>query len=144
MNTGNYSLLRYNPTLIKRAVSISLTSPDWVKVKELKELMPTWGLLRAFRENKIDEAGYISFYRRQLDWLNPETIKEKLYSLTGGEEPILMCWCGHNDFCHRHLAAEWIEETMGIKVSEFSKKKFVRENGRLSEWKQEEQISLMF
>lgn len=142
MFTGNYNLLRNNAGLIKRAVSISLTSPSWIRVNELPELMPSWNLLKMFQAERINEEDYIRIYASHLEKLNPENVKEQLYRMTKGEEPILMCWCGQNDFCHRHLAADWIEEKLGIEVKEFSKKKFKREKGHIYEDVPEHQLNM--
>ncbi len=51
--------------------------------------------------------------------------------LTGNEEPILMCHCAKTKFCHRHLVADWLEETLNVEIKEYNKPNHIRKNGYL-------------
>ena len=53
------------------------------------------------------------------------------YTLTGNEEPILMCHCAKTKFCHRHLVADWLEETLNVEIKEYNKPNHTRKNGYL-------------
>lgn len=48
-----------------------------------------------------------------LSKLNPNKVVEDL-----GEDAVMLCYEKPTDFCHRHLIANWIQESTGIKVDE--------------------------
>ena len=52
-------------------------------------------------------------YRKQLDALDAKQVAEDL-----GPDAILLCWESFNVRCHRRLVAEWLEEKLGIVVTE--------------------------
>lgn len=52
-------------------------------------------------------------YRKQLDGLDARQVSQDL-----GPDVVLLCWESFNVRCHRRLVAEWLEEKLGIVVSE--------------------------
>ena len=86
----------------------------------MKELAPSWDLLNKFRQELITEEDYVRIYNEQLSKLNAKVIYSRLMQMTGGKEPILMCHCGKEYFCHRHLVAEWFKKELGISVTEYN------------------------
>ena len=133
MKTGNFALLR-NSELIKGAVSIALGKSKYYDVRySYKKLAPSWNLLSLFRDDKITEEDYIRMYNQQLEKLDAKKVYDELYEMTGGVEPILMCHCGKQWFCHRHLVAEWFEKQLGIKVSEYNCEDKIHKDGYLKD-----------
>lgn len=63
---------------------------------------------------EIDNTKYYihEYYTQVLKPLHPKEIAKKL------DNSILLCYEKDNEFCHRHLVAFWLEETLGIKVNE--------------------------
>ena len=65
---------------------------------------------------------YLTRYQKILDGLDPSAIRDQLLSY--GEMPIMLCWEAAHDchagskWCHRHLAAQWLEDQLGIEVHE--------------------------
>jgi hypothetical protein len=65
---------------------------------------------------------YLVLYGEMLGLLDPCEIRNHLFSL--GDTPIMLCWENAHDcnsghrWCHRHLAAQWLEDCLGIKVQE--------------------------
>lgn len=63
-------------------------------------------------------------YVHKLHTLDPEFILGELQSMARGKVPVLCSWTGiHNlingkEGCHRHLAADWFEKMLDIKVPE--------------------------
>ena len=61
-------------------------------------------------------------YRNILDGLDPAGTRDQLLSY--GEVPVMRCWeAAHdchvgNEWCHRYLAAQWLEDRLGIEVQE--------------------------
>ena len=77
------------------------------------------------------EAGYVEAFCEQLDKLDAEDIVKKLHKLTHDEEPVLMCHCGKDKFCHRHIVAEWLELETGQIIEEYGIGETKRFAGRL-------------
>ena len=38
---------------------------------------------------------------------------------SGGQDVALCCYEKPEDFCHRHILADWIKEKLGIEISEY-------------------------
>lgn len=114
------------------SISIALTNPDYLHFDlKLPELAPDYKLLRAFKTGVISEEEYIKVFNKQLDKLKATEIYEKILSSANGRTPVLLCHCGKERFCHRHLVADWFESELGITVSEFGLETVKRSKGRL-------------
>ena len=56
--------------------------------------------------------------------LDPVKVWDDLHTLTGGNEPVLLCWEQPRDlqtgktYCHRRIVADWFERELGYKVEE--------------------------
>lgn len=67
---------------------------------------------------------YLRLYGDILAGLNPADVAGDLIELGNGKVPTMLCFEGAKDiqsgtkWCHRHLAAQWLEEQLGIKVEE--------------------------
>jgi uncharacterized protein (DUF488 family) len=101
-------------------------APRWVtyitykeKLDELETLSKNPYRIKEYLEKrKIIEDEYIkSFYETRLKDLD---VKELLYYLkeTFGEELIMLCYEEVNEFCHRRLVADYIEDETGIFIPE--------------------------
>lgn len=93
------------------AVSISLWPPRGWKGFEYKALAPEKDILADYKAGRIDEKGYTARYLAQLSEMNPSKVLEDLKNLTGKENIILLCYEKSGDFCHRHIAKRWFENT---------------------------------
>ena len=103
---------RVNKVNPQKVVGISASIPEWFKGEIYKELAPPWSIVQELHETG-DEERYKTMYKLMvLDNLDPLTTAKKLHG------KILLCYEGHDKFCHRRLVAEWLEESLGIKVKE--------------------------
>jgi hypothetical protein len=72
----------------------------------------------------VPEEEYGKLYAAQLTLLDPAKVVKDLENLAGIYEPILVCYEGMAEcdagraFCHRHQAARWLEQELGIEVPE--------------------------
>jgi hypothetical protein len=70
----------------------------------------------------VSPTEYIKLYSEILDRLDPLEIFDRLISY--GDNPVMLCWecpaaCAAGKvWCHRHLAAQWLEDRLDIKVPE--------------------------
>ncbi len=95
------------------AVSIAGKPPKWFSGREYKKLAPKYWFFKKYKEDG-DEEFYTEQYKKEiLDKLDPEAVFNEL-----GENSILCCWENYNQFCHRHIVAEWLEKELGIEIKE--------------------------
>ncbi len=94
-------------------ISIAGKCPDWYTGKEYKILAPKYWFFMKYKED-----GDITFYKKMyqkevLDLLDPLKVYNEL-----GENSILLCYERPNEFCHRHLVAEWLMNNLNIEIIE--------------------------
>lgn len=101
-------------------VSIALKSPDWYHGLEYKRLAPNWDILSAWKsgEHKGDIDYYTKHFEELLDTLRPEDVIIELKQFGLLQNIILLCYEKPEDFCHRHLVANWLNEN-GLYVTEY-------------------------
>jgi hypothetical protein len=67
---------------------------------------------------------YAAQYDLILKTLDPRKVWDELHVLAGGHEPVLLCWekppLTDDNFCHRRLAAAWLERHIGVTIPESS------------------------
>lgn len=96
-----------------KAVSIALSAIKGYRGKAYPELMPTWDLVHAVKENKITEIEYAKKYHELLKE-RKITVQKIVDDLEDGS--VLLCWEAKG-FCHRHLISEWLKAA-GVDISE--------------------------
>lgn len=90
--------------------------PNGYKGKWLKFLAPKWWFFSKWKENH-DNDFYIENYNKEvLDKLNPEQVIKIIVHEAGNKIPCLICYEKPDNFCHRHLVANWLNEKMTDKV----------------------------
>jgi hypothetical protein len=104
ITTSNFARSGKHPD----SIAISQGVPRFYKVKRYLPLAPPRALLSAKDPELFDRE-----YRKQLESLDASQVAEEL-----GPNAILLCWETFNVRCHRRLVAEWLEEKLGIVVSE--------------------------
>jgi len=78
-----------------------------------------WPLAPGKWFNSVSIEDYIPLYFSEiLRPLDPQKVHDDLHSLAGGAVPILLCFESPGEFCHRRLAADWLESGLGIKIPE--------------------------
>lgn len=100
-------------------ISICGKAPDWYKGLQYKKLAPKYEFFMKWKENH-DNDYYIKCYNEQvLDKLNPIHVYHELQELANYNDFALICYEKPEDFCHRHLVAEWLSGRFD--VEEWSK-----------------------
>jgi hypothetical protein len=65
-------------------------------------------------------AEYLRLYREQLDALDPRKVLDDLSRIAAGRMPVLTCYesatkiAAGETFCHRHIAAQWLSDRVGV------------------------------
>ena len=104
ITTSNFAKSAKHPD----AVAISQGVPRFYGGKRYMPLAPPRWLLKSKDPELFDRE-----YLKQLDSLDARQVAEEL-----GPNAILLYWESFNVRCHRRLAAEWLEEKLGIVVPE--------------------------
>lgn len=70
--------------------------------------------------NSVSTSQYIELYESEiLGRLDARQVWNELHAITGGQEPILLCWEKPGEFCHRQLVARWFRRELNILVGEY-------------------------
>ena len=110
MRTSSFFIKGSDPN----AVSISRIVPPWYNGRRYEPLAPHMNLVARYINDVIDKLQFAKEYREQvLNTLDPFQVIVDL-----GMDAILLDNAPPGKFCHRQLVAEWLEETLGIKVPE--------------------------
>lgn len=105
-------------------VGISGWSPDGYTGKTYKKLAPKYSWWKEWHDNHMGTDWYVAKYNETvLSQLNPYTVIQELTTLGGGHDVILLCFEKPNEFCHRHLVAQWLNQFTNQKIVEYQLKK---------------------
>lgn len=103
-------------------ISISLYSPKYFNGQSYILVAPTKEILTDWKNGKQDDEAkghYIRAYKFQvLRKLNAKKVFDELKTLSNGKDIVLLCYEKPNDFCHRHLLAEYLEKELNIEIKE--------------------------
>lgn len=104
-------------------ISICGKAPDWYKGLQYKKLAPKYDFFIKWKENQ-DNDYYIKCFNEQvLNKLNAKEVLLELSELIGFnnkyKDICLICYEKPNDFCHRHLVADWLNKN-GFECKEWS------------------------
>lgn len=91
-----------------RLVSISVGIPDNFKGVICRELNPSISLLNSYKHGNVTDEEYRKqYYIETLSRLDPIKVYEQL------KGKVILCYCGSDKFCHRHLVIEWLKDRLG-------------------------------
>lgn len=99
-------------------VSICGKAPDGYTGLQYKKLAPKWEFFKVWKETKDNDYYIKNFKELVLDKLNVTEVIEDLMKLTGSSSIALVCYERPEDFCHRHLVSNWLNEN-GLECKEF-------------------------
>lgn len=72
--------------------------------RQYKPLAPDWNtMVGPYKNGSITKEEYTKRYEQQLSNLNADDVAKEL-----GEDATLLCYEPSNEFCHRHIVAEWL------------------------------------
>ena len=99
-------------------IAICSKSPEWYKGLEYKKLSPKYSFFIEWKKTH-DNNYYIEHFNKEvLDLLDVNIILNELTELSNGNDIALICYEKSNDFCHRHLVANWLIKN-GIQCEEY-------------------------
>ena len=104
-------------------ISICAKAPDWWKGLQYKKLAPKYQFFMEWKKNK-DNNYYIEHFNEEvLKGLEASEVVMELKHLCGKSmytniDIVLLCYEKPEDFCHRHLVAEWLNQN-GFRCKEW-------------------------
>lgn len=100
-------------------ISIAGKAPIGYQGIEYKKLAPKYGFFMKWKETQ-DNNFYIEHFNSEvLDTLNVAQVYSELEQLSKTKDCVLLCYEKPNNFCHRHLVANWFKEKLNISVEEY-------------------------
>lgn len=98
--------------------------PEWYTGLWYKKVAPKWKFFQEWKINH-DNNFYIEHFNNEvLNCITPKNFINDLKQLTNNADNIvLLCYEKPNDFCHRHLVADWVNNAnIGVYIKEYEKK----------------------
>lgn len=114
-------------------ISICGKAPEWYKGEQYKKLAPKYGFFMEWKKTHDNDYYIRHFNSEVLDTLSinsvlnelqlkiPEDIRSKMIAPVYENYDLhiaLVCYEKPQDFCHRHIVAEWLQDN-GIECSEW-------------------------
>ena len=107
------------------AVAISLMLPRWATPyvdHRVHSLAPTQAIL----DTLPDEIEYTRRYKEEiLGKLDPKKVYDEEIAhyakIRGKDKVVLLCYENADKFCHRHIVADWLNESLGTDITEIRK-----------------------
>lgn len=115
--TSYFAKLKKLPTNII-PIAICGKSPEWYKGLQYKVLAPRYWFFREWKKTHDNDFYIENFNKEILSLLDPHEIVKKLKQIANSDDIALICYEKPEDFCHRHLVAEWLNK-YGYDVKEW-------------------------
>ncbi len=93
-------------------IAITVYKPKFWNGDVYPDLAPSRDLLNRYKAGKATDEEYTVEFNRHLSTLDPKTVWRDL------KDKVLLCYETADKFCHRHLVANWIKESLGYEVEE--------------------------
>ena len=106
-------------------ILISTSLPKWFLNSEeyyieYKTLAPSRNNVFNLKNDYISQEDFTNVYLDKLKGLDMEQILEDIYDLEGmtDSEVIFLCYEKSDDFCHRHILREYLNENFNTNITE--------------------------
>ena len=97
-------------------IGISLYSPKFFHGPTIPSLAPR----RYMLDDSLSEEQYTRLYVEDVLKRVDISLLLKVIQQHAGDRPVaLLCYEKPGDFCHRHIAAKWIQEKCKIEITEY-------------------------
>ena len=108
-------------------IGVCCYPPKWFKGPNLASIGPTPDILEKCKSNHLE---YVKRYKNEILSIqgNPQDFIDRVKFISDGKDVALCCFETPDQFCHRHLIAEWLNETLNLDVKEFEKTNEIKVN----------------
>ena len=119
--TSYFANIKHLPLDLK-PISIAAKTPAAIKIPQFKLFSPSFDILMNYKSDGDTEKYKQRFMKEILEKQSPVDVVLMLNILSAGKTPCLVCYEKPEDFCHRHLVAEWLKES-GFQCEEYENNK---------------------
>ena len=92
--------------------------PDWFHGLHYKKLAPKWGFFSEWKKTRDNHFYVRCFHEQVLSTLDAQSVLKELTAMANTENIALLCYERPEQFCHRHLVANWFREN-NIQIMEY-------------------------
>jgi uncharacterized protein YeaO (DUF488 family) len=96
----------------QNGIAITAYKPKFWNGPVYSSLAPSKDLLNRYKSGQVTDEQYVVEFKAHLSTLDTQ----KVWSDVG--DKVLLCYETADKFCHRHLVAAWIRESLGHEVLE--------------------------
>lgn len=97
--------------LLQKPISICGKAPDWYKGLQYKKLAPNYEFFIKYQKDHDKEAYTKCFQEQILANKVPQFVLSELKELSNSDSIALICYEKPDNFCHRHLVADWFNKS---------------------------------
>lgn len=116
--TTYFAMLKKLPQDIT-PIAICGKTPEFYNGLRYKKLAPKWSFFSKWKETHDDDYYISEFNRLVLSQLDAHQVVSDLHRMTNNTNIALVCYEKPQDFCHRHLVSEWLNDN-GYMCEEFN------------------------
>ena len=127
--TSYFERMNAIQTVDPNAVFIAICGgiPSWYDGKWYKKVAPKWTWWKYWHDTYVGHYEtkeaidyYTACYKNTvLDVLDKHVIANDIRTLAQDNNAYLLCFETPDKFCHRHLLADWLDESLGYKINEW-------------------------
>ena len=112
---GNLKNLKKNNIV---PIGVCQFPPKWFDGPNLISIAPTKDILLNCKNNHQE---FIKRYKNEVLSIHrdPQDFVNRLKFISNGNDVALCCFEEPDKFCHRHLIAEWLNNTLNLEIQEF-------------------------
>lgn len=97
-------------------IGIALYPPKWFTGQSVKYVSPSCDILHNAKSNE----DYIQRFNTEiLAKRDPKVFLYNIERMANGKDIALCCFEKPDEFCHRHLVADWLNKKLGLNIEEF-------------------------
>lgn len=97
-------------------IGVALWPPRFFRGISMKQVAPR----RYMLDDRLTDEEYIGMYRNDvLRFVDAKSFIRLLEEAGRGMDVALCCFEKPNEFCHRHILAQWLKEQTGVDIVEF-------------------------
>ncbi len=116
--TGYWSKLKEYERYGLIPVGISGKIPDGFNGARYQQLAPKYSWWKQWHDEHMSNDWFVEkYYETVLSQLNPNEVITDLSKF--GANVVLLCYETPEKFCHRHLAADWLNKNTGADIIEY-------------------------
>lgn len=117
--TTYFAKLKKLPDNIVPVAICGKTIDSWTGFKYTALAPKKWWWIKWKNEENEDLEYYKKMYKETvLDTLNPDIVVSDLSYISEGKDVALVCYERPENFCHRHLVADWLRSN-GFDIEEY-------------------------